>query len=106
MEPPANPARFSPIKFRLDSAQPGLDLVEKEVDLVRVAQALRAPAITSPLQRFEDRMKPSDPSLGLLVEGAQFGDLPRDRKDHRLQRFGIVGQVGDRQRHRWNQSRK
>jgi len=93
------------IKFRLDRAQPGLDLIEGKVELT-ISQPLRAATVARPFQRLEQRVQPRDPHLGIVVDRLQPGDLAGHRQHHRLERINVVREGRDCDRHRWNQTTK
>ena len=93
------------IEFRLDRAQPGLDLIEGKVELI-VIQPLRAATIARPFQRLEHRVQPRDPHLGIVIDRLQPGDLAGHRQHHRLERINVVREGRSCDRHRLNQTTK
>jgi len=51
--------RGGPIELGLDGAEPGLSLLEDEVDLI-LAEPFGAASEAGPLQRLQDRLQPGD----------------------------------------------
>ena len=80
------------ITCSLRASERGLNIFQRQLELIGI-ELLGLAAKTVPLERFDDRLQPFDPRIGLALGIAEIGQYAGLLKDERAQRVNVIGKV-------------